>query len=474
MRDTFATATSVHEGKYDYALVEYKSVRDKVTILCPEHGPFHQRWCNHYSGIACPKCSKPVKTHDVFVKDARAKHGDTYEYPEPYKGTEKHLLIRCHAHGAFLQTPTKHLQGSGCPRCREHRKAETIIRKAREKFVKQASGVHEGKYGYQSSIYLGTKTHVEVTCPKHGSFEQNVSNHLRGAGCPTCGHRISRANREIATFIETLGVEVLQKTPLPEQKKRKVDVFLPGLGVAIEYHGLRWHSTAVHPDVEVRNMHRDKRLACEAAGWRYVALYEDEWRDRRGLCESYLRNLLGKATSLHARKLRVEVLTSAQARMFYDTHHFFGAGTASGRHMGLVDATGIHACMTFATTGGRSAKPMQLLSRYATDGHSIPGGAQRLFKALRGTETSPIYSYIDHDKFTGGVYERLGFVFDETLAPDYWTIWSGKHRRHKTATTRARLASHPEFDPALTEYENTQKMQFYRIYDSGKSRVAIQ
>ena len=47
----------VHGDKYDYSKVEYVKGRDKITIICPEHGEFITTASGHlYMGYGCPKC----------------------------------------------------------------------------------------------------------------------------------------------------------------------------------------------------------------------------------------------------------------------------------------------------------------------------------------------------------------------------------------------------------------------------------
>ena len=98
-----------------------------------------------------------------------------------------------------------------------------------------------------------------------------------------------------------------------------------------------------------------------------------------------------------------------------------------------------------------------------------------MFKALHrcAVEAGAVQmvSYVDLDKYQGGVYERLGFRLDAEIAPDYWTIWPGLERRHKTATKREHLAKLEGFDPALSEFQNTQAMGLFRIYHSGRLRM---
>ena len=48
--------------KYDYSLTEFKSHKEKVKIICHEHGVFEQTPNNHlYKKSGCKFCSKNVK-----------------------------------------------------------------------------------------------------------------------------------------------------------------------------------------------------------------------------------------------------------------------------------------------------------------------------------------------------------------------------------------------------------------------------
>ncbi len=49
-------AQQFHENRYDYSLVTYVTGRDKVKIICNEHGVFEQSAESHYRGYGCPKC----------------------------------------------------------------------------------------------------------------------------------------------------------------------------------------------------------------------------------------------------------------------------------------------------------------------------------------------------------------------------------------------------------------------------------
>ena len=49
-------AKIAHKDKFDYRLVNYKSAKDYITIICPVHGEFQQTPNNHLRGRGCNKC----------------------------------------------------------------------------------------------------------------------------------------------------------------------------------------------------------------------------------------------------------------------------------------------------------------------------------------------------------------------------------------------------------------------------------
>lgn len=118
-------AKSVHNDRYDYSLVEYLSAQDKVTIICPDHGPFEQTPNGHLGGKGCYECgivaSSDAKrsTTEEFIAKARMVHGERYDYSlVEYIQNSKKVKIICPDRGLFLQAPADHTgQRSGCPDC---------------------------------------------------------------------------------------------------------------------------------------------------------------------------------------------------------------------------------------------------------------------------------------------------------------------------------------------------------------------
>lgn len=120
--DSFITlAREVHgENRYRYELVVYTGNKNKIIIICPEHGDFKQKPADHLNGKGCPGCSGNTKhTSQLFSQKAKQIHGENrykYELVE-YKNNSEKVKIVCHEHGVFEQKPAAHLSGQGCPGC---------------------------------------------------------------------------------------------------------------------------------------------------------------------------------------------------------------------------------------------------------------------------------------------------------------------------------------------------------------------
>lgn len=148
--DVLARASTRHDGFYSYARAVYVNNATKFTVTCPQHGDFDISPNNHMRGRGCPTCGAAKRGHrkDVgdaarktadtklaahassFIVEARAVHGDAYDYSlVEYAGRKAPVVIVCPKHGRFHQAPGHHLsRAHGCPECSHHRsKGEAAI-----------------------------------------------------------------------------------------------------------------------------------------------------------------------------------------------------------------------------------------------------------------------------------------------------------------------------------------------------------
>jgi len=181
-------AIKIHGEKYDYSKVVYNGCDNDVIIICKTHCEFIQTPYHHLKRQhGCAKCGfistsiKQTKPQNEFIEDAIKVHGDKYDYSKvEYIKSSKPVTIICKIHDEFLQAPSSHLTGAGCPKCVGRNKS---IHKINQEFI----DIHGDKYDYSKVEYINAKTPVIIICKIHGEFIQTPKRHLRGCGCNKCG-----------------------------------------------------------------------------------------------------------------------------------------------------------------------------------------------------------------------------------------------------------------------------------------------
>ena len=186
-------ARKKHGDKYDYSQTVYVTAKTKVKIICPEHGPFTQTASDHYRGRGCPTCATLNRRlgAEEFIRRARGKHGDKYDYSKVEYTTEKTpVTIICPIHGEHQQTPVDHIKGTGCRECGAGTKAKNLV-KGFDWFLPAAREVHGDKFTYVEKSYTRATDPVMIICPEHGPLEQSATAHVGGRGCQKCGHALT-------------------------------------------------------------------------------------------------------------------------------------------------------------------------------------------------------------------------------------------------------------------------------------------
>ncbi len=227
----------IHGNVFDYSNVKYESNQKKVKIVCYEHGMFELPACKHLNGRGCPYCSGYKLSNDDFINRAKDIHGDKYDYSQvEYGQMHKKVKIICPIHGAFNQTPDRHLVG-GCDKCarEEWGRNKTLTN---QEFIKRSNSIHEFKYDYSLVNYKHGHEKVKIICHTHGVFEQLPVNHLSGKGCQSCGD--SKGEREIRKWLDENNIKYVSQKKFKDCRNilpLPFDFYLPDYNICIEYDG---------------------------------------------------------------------------------------------------------------------------------------------------------------------------------------------------------------------------------------------
>lgn len=471
--------TAVHGNEYDLSRISYTRINEKIEVRCHLHGPFYPTANNFlHRKSGCPSCARERvgvisrKPELEYIKQAVELHGERFTYSGvEYKHGQAYLKVVCPEHGEFTQLAQDHLKGVGCSKCSRH-VFDT------QSFITSATAVHNGRYKYESVEYTGSTAKVTINCDIHGTFDQTPNMHVNESqGCPRCaGVGPSKGQLEVAEFLKAhTRVVVGHKIG-----RKELDIYLPECGLAVEYHGLIWHSSLYQKDVT--RDYKKHQLAAEA-GIRVIHIYADEWEFKKQQVSNLLAAAIGvPRPAIYARATVINLVSPSIASRFYSQNHIQGPVSGECQDYGLLYDGEFVAMMSFSrvvSIRGSHARPGEFeLRRYATS-RLVVGGASRLMAAFMRDNADCCYliSYSDNRLYSGDMYKKLGFRLDHVSKPSYSYVTPNiRHGRiPKARFKRSSLLTMPgfRFDPSLSERANCEANGFYQVHDCGKTRWVL-
>lgn len=299
----------VHGERYDYTLItKIKNNRERLPIICREHGVFMQSAHGHTDNKqGCPDCGVLIAseshrlTNEEFIDKARKVHGKKYDYSlVDYKDTKTPVVIICKKHGPFKQIANYHLCGNGCQECYEEKRGQFSLITF-EEFVRRATLVHGDAYIYSSVDYKKTKEKTKIYCKKCGQyFQQTPHNHVMGQGCPHCN--FSNGERAVELSLKQLGIEFEAQYRIDYKDgvvvKRGgiyVDFYIPSKKTFIEFNGVQHYKPCKrfggNKSFE-RQVKRDKILRdyCKEKGYTLIEIPFSEIKNTESILAEAFRD----------------------------------------------------------------------------------------------------------------------------------------------------------------------------------------
>lgn len=271
---------------------------------------------------------------------------------------------------------------------------------------------------------------VLLTCKKCLQQHSRVMiNAMTIPKCLVCDVLISKPQREIATFVRSLGLTVIDND-WSVLKTREIDVWIPEKKFGIEFNGLYHHSELA------RNDNNHVELKCEIAenvGIRLLTVYEDEWRDKREIVEGMITQRLGFSRIIFARKCNIISLDTSTRQLFFEKTHLEG-DVASRMSWGLYDKDVLVAALSVRIPKYGSDGETLEIGRFAClPGITVTGGLSRLIKKaadyakINGFKR--LMTYVDKRVGMGIGYEKSGFQFLHKSSIRFW--WTDTVNRFK-------------------------------------------
>ena len=252
--DTFKNRMhELYGDKYTFVWSDFNNKQSLIRFTCKEHGEQRRSVTGLLDGKGCAYCNGKFYPPD-WIKNARAVHGEKYEYDEsrPPQRVSDIIRYKCPVHGWQETRYDCHvLQGCGCALCAgvqnnlsaEDRK-QIWIKKCRERFP--------GKFSYRDVVYVNNDTPVKIYCKEHHiTFETTPDTHLRGTGaCPLCTRSVGEV--EIFKWLSEHAIPFETQKVIPNENmfcKRHylvADFYLPDINLIIEMNGEQHYQPVEH------------------------------------------------------------------------------------------------------------------------------------------------------------------------------------------------------------------------------------
>ena len=194
----------------------------------------------------------------------------------------------------------------------------------------------------------------------------------------------------------------------------------------IEINPTATHNTHFNPYGKNRidaNYHRDKSKLAKDSGYSVIHVFD--WDDVDKVVQ-----LLKFRVTAYARKCDVKVVSEIDTNNYLDMYHLQGTCRGQKIRLGLYHDNQLVSLMTFGVARYNKNCEYELL-RYCSH-YNVVGGVEKLFKYfVDNYKPNSIVSYCDTSKFSGKVYDVLGFKYIKTNSPrKHW--YSLKEKRHIT------------------------------------------
>ena len=231
----------------------------------------------------------------------------------------------------------------------------------------------------------------------------------------------SSYNRSFAKLLDDVGI-VYEREFLLEKYSYDFKVG----NTLIEINPTATHNTYFSPYGKNRidaNYHRDKSKLAKDSGYDVIHVFD--WDDVDKVVQ-----LLKSRVTAYARKCDVKVVSEIDTNDYLDMYHLQGTCRGQKIRLGLYYDNKLVSLMTFGKSRFNKNCEYELL-RYCSH-YNVVGGAERLFKYfVNNYKPNSIVSYCDTSKFSGKVYDTLGFRYTKTNSPrKHW--YSLKEKRHIT------------------------------------------
>ena len=259
-------------------------------------------------------------------------------------------------------------------------------------------------------------------------------------------------------------------------KPKELDFYIPKANLAIEINDTASHNSTkcyLNDELVSEYYHFNKSQLAKEKGIHLIHIFEYEMinKNKYNKITNYIKSILDiDTTRIYARKCEVKEISSKEAKEFLNKYHFQNYASSSIK-LGLYYNDNLVEVMTFGKPRFNKNYEYELIRLCTSSSYKVIGGSQKLLKYfLNKYNPKSIVSYCDISKFSGEVYEKLGFTFIENTKPNYvWTNYTNTFPRYLTQRHKLKEIFN-DLDNDYTEDSAMMSHGYVKVYDCGNAK----
>lgn len=304
-KDTWWTNRDFVNKKHEiFSLVEHLNITNIAQAL---YHVYHQQYDS--KGI-CKHCQNETQFHNFATgyrqycsiqcvtqsEERNEKIRQTVDYAELHK-RQKENNLKKYGVEYFFQTKQFHQKAKQTKISRYGNENFNNAELAKQNKLNK-TGHLNGKFTLDADkiklLYLEKKlTCAEIAEQFHVSGSA-VQNFLISCGVELNEKRnSSKEERQILSLLESNNINKIKKNTRNIIPPYELDIFVPEKNIAIELNGVFWHSFDSIESKEQKQKHHNKYALCKEKNIRLIQFTDEEWHNKRQICESIIKNSIG-------------------------------------------------------------------------------------------------------------------------------------------------------------------------------------
>lgn len=330
----------------------------------------------------------------------------------------------------------------------------------------------------------------EYACRAESVKVKTRNTNLKKYGVTHVSQNKDIRNKQINTLVSRYGTTVIRSNNSEQNKlmewlnsinnsfvknqyfnNKEIDIYSDKLKLGIEYCGLYWHCED-SKEPRKRSYHQSKLKIAQNNNFRLITIFSDEWINKNKQVKNLLKSVLNMYNQkIFARKCVVREINKQESKTFVNNNHIQGYGNSAIYNIGLYYNNSLVGVITL-NKHHRNITDLVLKRMCFQDGIQIVGGASKMFKHCIDWATqngyTNIISWSDNRWSEGNIYNKLGFIQDKKLGPDYsYVLISNPKRRISKQSCQKKTIGCPS---DMTESEFMKTNGYSKIWDCGKIR----